>query len=111
MSDDLPPSMFEGEEGRDDHYYDHADYWDDVAHNFNEQNDTEISGYDFFHDVADALENAHYGEGDGFSFGDWVDGMTIDEESIYYDEEGNIHFSFDFDIESGGEHYEGSRGV
>lgn len=94
----LPPSMFGGDGfGSDDFRDDHSDIYDAL-------DDAGIDASDF-----DARMEA-YAEGSGFSAEQWV-GMMTDIRDVRYDDDGNVHFTFDFDMETDGGEYAGTRSM
>ena len=80
----LPPSMFGGDG-------DEGDYDDNPA-----------IDPALFEDAGGSLSDFHdamqeYAEGSGFSAQEWED-MIVDIRDVYYDDEGNLHFTFDFEM-------------
>lgn len=106
MSDDLPPSMFDGDDNLDNIWQEHADDWDAFAEYLDYG---EEGGHELFEDVAEALSERGYGQGDGFSIAEWMNGIT-DITDFYQDEQGKWHIQFEFDLERDEGRYTGVRG-
>ena len=88
-----PPSMFDG-----DGYGDNE--------NIDPQIFEELGGD--ISDFHDAME--HYAEGSGFTAEEWESFIT-EIRDVSYDDEGNLHFTFDFDMETDEGAYEGTRSM
>lgn len=99
-----PPSMYGDEGDYGDVYHSHEELWDSLAENLDYG-----SGHELFDDVAQALSEHGYGQGEGFTLEEWMESIK-DIDELYQDEDGNWHIHFDWEMETEDGDYGGSRG-